>query len=112
MAAAHDGLAAAQSGTYDAIDVRLFDHRSGVGQGIVAGDGLLRLTHCRVGAARRADFVRARAAAWSRPGMLGGTVAQRGDREFLVLSRWRSTVDHDRFTGDLIDLDPAWTVPG
>ena len=65
------------------------------------------------------------------PGMTGGAFAERGDAEFLVLTGWRSAVDHadyvaDRFpalreragavddlaaiTGELIDLVPAWTL--
>ena len=58
--------------------------------------------------------------------------AERGETEFLVLTRWRTVADHDRYldvdfmdlrtrshaaadldaiTGDLIDLEPSWTVP-
>lgn len=57
--------------------------------------------------------------------------ARRGETEFLVLSLWTSVTDHERYcthrflnlrersraaddldtiTGDLIELDPAWTV--
>ena len=64
-------------------------------------------------------------------GMRGGVFARRGRSEFMVLSLWNSAADHeeyvtDRFaelrrrsgatgdldgiTGDLVDLDPAWTV--
>jgi hypothetical protein len=65
------------------------------------------------------------------PGMRGGVFAQCVGGEFLVLSMWASLTDHERYlserfpslrhlsgaeddldgiTGDLIELEPAWTV--
>ncbi|HZN18124.1 MAG TPA: hypothetical protein VFB84_08060 [Micromonosporaceae bacterium] len=64
--------------------------------------------------------------------MRGGLLARRGEAELLVLSLWAEPADHeryaaerlpdlreraraaddlDRIAGDLVDLDPAWTVP-
>jgi hypothetical protein len=61
------------------------------------------------------------------------TFAQSGEAEFLVLSAWRTAGDHQRYlderfdqlreragltidldavTGDLVDLEPSWTVLG
>ncbi|MEV6348692.1 DUF4937 domain-containing protein [Actinoplanes sp. NPDC051851] len=133
MEGAHDHLAKAQSGTFGAIDVRLFDSVLDLGR----GDGeLIRLAHCHVREGRQEHFVRAQREVWNpgmtaSPGMTGGAFGRHGDREFLVLSHWRSTADHrayirDRFmelrgrsgaatdlaeiTGDLIDVVPEWTV--
>lgn len=154
MAGTHDGIAAAQVGTYEAIEVRLFEHRLDIGgelftsrtagsraadAGRAAGTGragVIRLAHCHVRTGRRGHFVRAQAEVWNpamsaAPGMLGGAFAQREETEFLVLSRWRSIDDHERYrahdvaalraragaaadlatiTGDLVGLEPAWTV--
>jgi hypothetical protein len=71
MADAHDRIAAAQVGTYDGIEVRLFDLRLKIGAGLFAatGDaGLLRLAHCHVPAHRRAHFLQAQVDVWN-PGM-------------------------------------------
>lgn len=97
---------------------------------------ILRLAHCRVKAGRQGHFVRAQAAIWNpgmaaAPGLLGGLFAQRGDAEFLVLSRWASDAAHEEYVdgrfaelrersgaagdlesiaGDLVEVEPAWTV--
>ena len=139
MADAHDGLAAAQAGTYEAIEVRLLEHRLDIGTGLFSGTGhaqLIRLADCHVPTHRQAHFLQAQAEVWNPgmmavPGMLGGVFAQGGETQFLVLSRWRSMADHvrylnehfialreqaeatedlDRVTGDLVDLEPSWTV--
>lgn len=140
MTGTHDGIAAAQSGSYDALDVRLFDHRLDIGQGLLTDHGraaLLRLAHCHVRAHRQVHFTQAQTEVWNpgmvaTPGMRGGVFAQRGETEFLVLSLWRSMADHegylhhrftdlrrlsnaaedlDSITGDLVDLEQTWTVP-
>lgn len=140
MGRTHDRIAVAQAGTYDTIEVRLFEHRMDIGDPFPAdftGASMLRLAHCHVKASRRAHFIRAQAEVWNpgmagAPGMLRGVFAQGGADEFLVLSLWASVADHedylrDRFptlrrrsgaaddlagiTGDLVDLEPAWTVP-
>lgn len=134
MAGAHDPIAAAGAGTYESLDVRLFEHRLDIGGD--AGGALLRLAHCHVTAGRQAHFVRAQAAVWNpgmaaAPGLLGGVFAQRGDAEFLVLSGWASEAAHadyvdgpfaalrersgaaddlESIAGDLVDVEPAWTV--
>ncbi len=103
----------------------------------IAGASLVRLAHCQVRVTRQAHFLRAQAQVWNpamtgSAGMRGGVFAQRGEAEFLVLSLWRSTLDHERYlserfpdlrrrsgaaddldniTADLVDLEPAWTVP-
>lgn len=140
MTETHDSVVTAQTGTYDEIVVRLFEHQLDIGERFpadFAGASLVRLAHCHVPANRQAHFVRAQAEVWN-PGMTGaagmrrGVFARRGESEFLVLSLWRSAVDHERYlrerfpglrrrsgaaddldsvTGDLVDLEPAWTVP-
>jgi hypothetical protein len=136
MTGAHDRIAESQAGTYDGIDVRLFDHHLDVGAGLPAGGSVARLAHCHVKAGRQEHFVLAQATVWNpgmvaAPGMRGGVFGRRGDAEFLVLSQWNSTADHeqyrtDRFpelrrrsdaaddldsiTGALVELDPSWIV--
>ena len=133
MDSLHDSLAAAQTGTYSSLDVRLFTRRLDIGPGFTAGE-LIRLAHCEVPAPRVPHFVRVQGGVWNpgmtaAGGMLGGTFGQRGDGEFLVLSGWRSAEDHERYRsavfpglrsaagadasrigGSLITVEPAWTV--
>jgi hypothetical protein len=140
MAETHDGIASAQAGTYDAIEVRLFEHLMEIGERFpadFADVSLARLAYCHVRANRQAHFMGAQAEVWNpgmtrSPGMRGGMFAQRGEAEFLVLSLWRSGTDHERYlgeyfpnlrersgaaddldsiTGDLVDLESAWAVP-
>jgi hypothetical protein len=139
MADDHDRIAGRQVGSYTEIDVRLFEHRLDVGPplalGIAAGTAL-RLAHCHVHDDRVAHFTAAQAKVWNpgmgtATGMLGGSFGQRDETEFLVLSAWRTFADHERYVadrfpdlrrraeagrdlvsirGDLISLQPAWTV--
>jgi hypothetical protein len=129
MAAEHDRMAPAQAGTYNEITVDVFERRCDVGGPFPAGfadASVVRLAHCRVHPAE----------VWNRamigaPGMLCGVLAKRDESEFLVLTLWRSAAGHerllgerflalrqrsgaahdlDRFTADVIKLEPAWTV--
>lgn len=140
MTETHDRIAPVQMDTYDEIVVRLFERRLDIGGRFpadFADSSLVRLAHCHVPATRQAHFIRAQAEVWN-PGMAGaagmrrGVFARRGESEFLVLSLWRSAMDHERYlrerfprlrqrsgaaddldsvAGDLVDLEPAWTVP-
>jgi Domain of unknown function (DUF4937 len=141
MAGTHDRIATAQAGSYQSIEVRLFERCLDIGERFradFARASLARLAYCRVPAARQDHFVAAQADVWnpamsSSPGMRGGAFARRGETEFLVLSLWQSAPDHDRYlaerfpglraksaaaddldsiTGDLVDLQPHWTVAG
>jgi hypothetical protein len=139
MARTHDHLATAQAGTYHSIEVRLFERCLDIGEGF-RGDftfaSLARLAYCHVPAERQDHFIAVQAEVWnpgmtSAPGMRGGMFARRGQTEFLVLSLWLSVMDHDRYlterfpslraqsraaddldsiTGDLVELEPHWTV--
>ncbi|GIE86175.1 DUF4937 domain-containing protein [Actinoplanes regularis] len=137
----HDRLAAAQAGTFEEVRVRVLDQRLVIGSGLLAGlpaVSLLRLAHCHVRQGRAAHFIQTQAELWNpgmagAPGMCGGVFAQNGESECLVLSGWRTADDHqlylderfgqryekaglaadlDDVTGDLVDLDPTWTVIG
>ena len=141
MGGAHDRIAAAQTGTFDGLRVHVFDQRLGIGRGFpagLAGASLLRLAHCHVPEHRRDHFVQMQADVWNpgmaaSPGMCGGVFAAGAEGEFLVLSAWEATADHqsylderlhqlrdaarsvvdlDAITGDLVDLEPLWTVLG
>jgi hypothetical protein len=135
----HDRLAGPQADTYRTIDTRLFARRLDLGGHLptaLAGGSLLRLAHCVVRPERLNHFVRSQAAIWN-PGMARaaglrhGVFARRGTAEYLVLSTWASAADHERYlrdhlpdlrrrsgvaqdvvsiAGDVVDLDPAWTV--
>jgi heme-degrading monooxygenase HmoA len=141
MDGAHDRIAAAQVGTFEDLRVRVFGQRLNIGHGFPASlsaVSLLRLAHCQARRHRQAHFVRTQASVWNpgmaaSSGMCGGVFAQSGDLEFLVLSAWRTSEDHQRYlderfdrlreragltadldsvTGDLVDLEPSWTVRG
>ncbi|MBB2948798.1 hypothetical protein FB565_008584 [Actinoplanes lutulentus] len=137
----HDRIAATQSGTFDQVRARVFDHRLDIGGGFPAdltAVALVRLAHCQVRPGRQDHFVRTQIEVWNPgmtavSGMCGGVVAQSGDTEFLVLSAWRTPANHQHYldehfgalrdraalttdlagiTGDVITLEPAWTVSG
>lgn len=135
----HDPIATAQAGSYAAIEVRLLDRRSDIGEGLpagLAGATVLRLAHCQVRTHRRTHFIRAQTDVWNpgmaaAPGMCGGVFTERGEGEFLVVSSWQSLTDHeryrndrfpglrrrsgaaddlDRISGDVVLVEPAWSV--
>ena len=137
----HDRIAAAQVGTFDELRIRTFNRRLDIGHGFpldLSVVSLLRLAHCHVRERRQAHFVRAQTELWNpgmaaAPGMCGGVFAQNGEVEFLVLSAWRTAGHHQRYlkerfgqlhdragltvnlealTGDLVALEPNWTVLG
>ncbi|BBH67915.1 DUF4937 domain-containing protein [Actinoplanes sp. OR16] len=141
MDGAHDRIAAAQAGTFGDISVRVLDQRLGIAAGLpagLAGSSLLRLAHCRVRGHRRDHFVQMQALVWNpgmaaSGGMRGGVLAEGAEAEFLVVSGWETAADHQRYlderfhrlreaadpaadleaiTGDLIDIEPGWTVFG
>jgi heme-degrading monooxygenase HmoA len=130
----HDRIAAAQTGTFEELRVRVFNHRLDIGTGVpldFSPVSLLRIAHCQVRPGRPTDFVRVQAdlgnpGLAAAPGMRGGVFAQRGDSEFLVLTAWRTAEDHQRYRDesfgsphataqpatDLVAVEHRWTVPG
>jgi len=139
LAGPHDGLAAAQAGTYARIRVRLFDQRLVIREPFrprFAGVGQLRVAHCLVHPDRVEHFTDAQMRVWNpgmgaAPGMLGGVFAQAAGAEFLVLSMWASAADHEAYrtqrfaelrrqagaeedlaevAGDLVEVEQAWSV--
>ncbi|MEV6301427.1 DUF4937 domain-containing protein [Actinoplanes sp. NPDC051861] len=135
MRGPHDRLAAPQSGTYTATEVRLFSADAPLQAGF-AGAALLRFASCQVHPGRQSHFVRAQSTIWTpgmkrAPGFLGAVFSHRDPADFLVLSAWRSEADHARYqksyfpalrleseahldlatiTGDQIDVVPTWTL--
>jgi heme-degrading monooxygenase HmoA len=139
MARSHDRLAAAQSGTFKDIQVKLFDYRFDVKTGFeprFTDADLVRFAHCRVHEERAEHFTLMQEKVWNpamagSPGMIRGLFGEAPGHEFLVLSMWRSAAEHGKYraerverlalraqteadvaalTGDILDLEPAWTV--
>ncbi|MFR9724573.1 YdbC family protein [Streptomyces sp. MS19] len=140
MARSHDRLAQAQSGTYQDMRVRLFQYRFDVKTGFEPRFGeadLLRVAHCQVHRERAEHFALMQEKVWNpamagSPGMLRGLFAEaEPDSEFLVLSMWNSAAERAKYrterverlalraqtgadvaaiAGDVIDMEPSWTV--
>ncbi|MEU8588480.1 YdbC family protein [Streptomyces sp. NPDC048664] len=139
MARSHDRLAAAQSGTFKDQQVRLFDHRFDVKTGFeprFTDADLVRVAHLRVHEERAEHFALMQEKVWNpamagSPGMIRGLFGEAPGHEFLVLSMWQSAAEHGKYreerverlalraqteadvaalTGDLVDLESAWTV--
>ncbi|UGY94021.1 YdbC family protein [Streptomyces gobiensis] len=140
MARSHDRLHAAQVGTYLGMRTLLFEYRFDVKTGFLpefTGADLLRVAHCQVREDRIEHYILMQEKVWNpamagSPGMLRGIFAQaRAEEEFLVLSMWDSAAEHGKYRterverlalraqtgadiaaidGDVIDLEPSWTV--
>ncbi|MEK0100517.1 YdbC family protein [Streptomyces sp. A475] len=139
MARSHNRLAAAQSGTYTDIQVKLFDHRFDVKTGFephFTDADPVRLAHCRVHADREEHFALMQEKVWNpamagSPGMVRGLFGEAPGNEFLILSMWHSLAEHGKYqaerverlstraqtetdvagiTGDIVQLEPSWTV--
>ncbi|MGY1456936.1 YdbC family protein [Streptomyces sp. SS8] len=140
MARSHNRLAASQNGTHKDAQVRLFEYRFDVKVGFrpqFTDADLLRVAHCRVRPDRIEHYTLMQEKVWNpamagSPGMLRGVFAQaQAEDEFLVLSMWDSAAEHGKYRterierlalraqlgadvtavgGDVIDLEPSWTV--
>jgi hypothetical protein len=139
MARAHDRLAAGQSGTYKDTQVKIFEHRFDVKTGFeprFTDADVVRVAHARVREERVDNFVLMQEKIWNpamagSPGMLRGLFGEAPGQEFLVLSMWRSAAEHGKYraerverlslrarteadllslAGDVVDLEPSWTV--
>ncbi|UED86988.1 YdbC family protein [Streptomyces profundus] len=140
MARSYDRLAASQQGSYQDLRVRLFEYRFDVKMGFeprFSDADLLRVAHTRVYEERTEHFALMQEKVWNpamagSPGMLRGVFAEaEAEREFLVLSMWKSAAERAKYrterverlalraqtgadieaiTGDVIDVEPSWTV--
>ncbi|MFD7502798.1 YdbC family protein [Streptomyces sp. NPDC001700] len=139
MARSHNRLAAAQTGTYRNMQVRLFEHRFDVKVGFQPrfnDADVLRVAHCRVHADRVEHFTLVQEKVWNpamagSPGMLRGVFGEAPGNEFLVLSMWDSAAEHGKYrververlglraqteadvaaiAGDVVGVESAWTV--
>lgn len=140
MARSHDRLHASQAGTYADPKVSLFEYRFDVKTGFrpeFNGADLLRVAHCTVREDRIEHYTLMQEKVWNpamagSPGMVRGVFAQSGDEgEFMVLSMWDTTAEHGKYRaerverlalraqtgadiaaidGDVIDVEPEWTV--
>ncbi|MEC4015863.1 YdbC family protein [Streptomyces sp. H27-D2] len=139
MARSHDRLAAAQSGTFQDAQVRLFEYQFDVKVGFrpqFSDADVLRVAHCGVRADRVEHFTLMQEKVWNpamagSPGMLRGMFGRAPGDEFLVLSMWDSATERGKYrperverlalraqmavdvtalAGDVVDLEPSWTV--
>ncbi|GAA0476423.1 MULTISPECIES: YdbC family protein [Streptomyces] len=139
MARSHDRLAAAQVGTFKNGQTRLFEHELDVKVGfrpVFADADVLRLAYCQVRADRVDHYKLMQEKVWNpamagSPGMLRGLLGRAPGEEFLVLSLWQSAAERGKYrperlerlalraqlaadvagvTGDVVDLEPSWTV--
>ncbi|MEE1790403.1 YdbC family protein [Streptomyces sp. BE308] len=139
MARGHDRLAAAQSGMYRDMQVKLFEHRLDVKTGFephFADADVVRVAHSQVHEDRVEHFALMQERVWNpamagSPGMLRGVFGEAPGHEFLVLSMWQSSAERGKYraasaerlsvraqtetdvaalTGDVVELEPSWTV--
>ncbi|GAA3480514.1 YdbC family protein [Streptomyces yanii] len=139
MARAHDQLAAAQSGTFSDIQVKLFECRFDVKTGFeprFTDADVVRVAHSTVHEDRVEHFALMQQQVWNpamagSPGMLRGVFGEAPGHEFLVLSMWRSSAERGKYrpgslerlsqraqteddvaavAGDVVQLEPSWTV--
>ncbi|GHF24002.1 DUF4937 domain-containing protein [Streptomyces mashuensis] len=139
MARSHDRLAVSQAGTFKNAQVRLFEHRFDVKVGFqpqFADADVVRFAHCRVREDRVEHFALMQEKVWNpamagSPGMLRGVFGEAPGQEFLVLSMWNSVAEHGKYrtdrverlalraqteadvaaiTGDVVEIEQAWTV--
>ncbi|MFI2779171.1 YdbC family protein [Streptomyces sp. ALB3] len=139
MARGHDRPAAAQSGTYKDIRVKLFEYRFDVKTGFqpdFTDTDVVRVAHSRVREDRAEHFALMQRRVWNpamagSPGMLRGVFGEAPGCEFLVLSMWQSSAERGKYrpesiarltaraetdkdveslTGDVVRLEPSWTV--
>ncbi|MER5554926.1 YdbC family protein [Streptomyces sp. NPDC002793] len=139
MARGHDRMAAAQSGMYKDMQVKLFEYRfdvkTGFAPNFVDAD-VVRVAHTQVHEDRVDHFALMQQRVWNpamagSPGMLRGVFGEAPGHEFLVLSMWQSSAERGKYrpegvarlsaraeierdvaslTGDVVQLDPSWTV--
>ncbi|MDQ0793521.1 YdbC family protein [Streptomyces sp. B1I3] len=139
MAREHDRQAAAQSGTYKDMQVKLFEYRFDVKTGfepLFTDADVVRLAHSRVYEDRVEHFTLMQQKVWNpamagSPGMLRGLFGEAPGNEFLVLSMWQSSAERGKYrpesiarlsaradtdqdiealTGDVVRLESSWTV--
>lgn len=139
MARSHDRLAAAQSGTFKDAQVKLFEYRFDVKTGFeprFTDADLIRVALCRIHEERVEHFTLMQEKVWNpamagSPGMIRGMFGEAPEQEFLILSMWRSAAEHGKYrterverlalraqteadiaslSGDIVDLEPSWTV--
>ncbi|MFC5074810.1 YdbC family protein [Kitasatospora cinereorecta] len=139
MAREHDRLAAGQSGMYRDMQVKLFEYRFDVKTGFephFTDADVVRVAHSQVREDRVDHFALMQERVWNpamagSPGMLRGVFGEAPGREFLVLSMWQSSAERGKYrpesiarlsaraeterdvealTGDVVQLEPSWTV--
>ncbi|MDF6018374.1 YdbC family protein [Streptomyces sp. JH34] len=139
MARGHDRLAAPQSGMYKDMQVKLFEYRFDVKTGFepdFTDADVVRVAHSRVYEDRVDHFSLVQQRVWNpamagSPGMLRGVFGEAPGPEFLVLSMWQSSAERGKYrprsaarlaaraeterdvealTGDVVQLEPSWTV--
>ncbi|GAA2257643.1 YdbC family protein [Streptomyces amakusaensis] len=139
MARSHDRLAAGQAGAYRDMQVKLFDHRFDVKTGFepkFTDADVVRVAHSKVREDRSEHYATMQEKVWNpamagSPGMIRGLFGEAPENEFLVMSMWLSEAEHGKYrrerierlllrtqteadvsalSGDVVRLEPSWTV--
>ncbi|MFE3519117.1 DUF4937 domain-containing protein [Streptomyces sp. NPDC059166] len=139
MARAHDRPTAPQPGMYKDLSAQLFEYRFDVKTGFepeFTDADVVRVAHSRVHEERAEHFALMQQKVWNpamagSPGMLRGLFGEAPGNEFLVLSMWQSSAERGKYrpesiarlsaraeteadvrtlTGDVVGLEPSWTV--
>ncbi|MCX5400212.1 DUF4937 domain-containing protein [Streptomyces sp. NBC_00102] len=139
MARAGDGADAGRPGAYRDVQVKLFEHRFDVKTGFepdFTDVDVVRVAHSKVREDRVEHFALMQYRVWNpamagSPGMLRGVFGEAPGNEFLVLSMWQSSAERGKYrvqsaerlseraetetdvlalTGDVVQLEPSWTV--
>lgn len=98
-------------GTFEKASVRTFMRRrdlSGGFQPRPSPAALLRVTYCRLRDGRFGNVIERYNRMWEPKlavdsGMLGGFLAEEGNAEVLVFSRWRAFGDHEAYAAEIVE---------
>ncbi|MGW2842204.1 DUF4937 domain-containing protein [Streptomyces sp. NPDC001493] len=139
MARTGDGATAGRPGAYGEAQVKLFEYRFDVKTGFepdFTDADVVRVAHSKVREDRVEHFALMQQRVWNpamagSPGMLRGVFGEAPGHEFLVLSMWQSSSERGKYrvqsaerlseraetetdvlalSGDVVQLEPSWTV--
>lgn len=106
-----DGPGEPPDGTYEKSSVRTFMRRRDLAGGFQpkpSPAALLRVTYCKLRDGRFGNVIERYNRMWEPrlavdSGMLGGLLAEEGNTEVLVFSRWRAFADHEAYAAAIVE---------